>query len=83
MRCGNVGMQPLQIALLVTSVAVVLLQWVVLLEGAGLVKCGVVVLQRLQFEAVAMGWVVAGMSVWPRSARYQVPTQSPRSPVAV
>ncbi len=69
MRCGNVGMQPLQIALLVTSVAVVLLQWVVLLEGAGLVKCGVVVLQRLQFEAVAMGWVVAGMSVWPRSAR--------------
>ena len=69
MRCGNVGMQPLQIALLVTSVAVVLLQWVVLLEGAGLVKCGVVVLQRLQFEAVAMGWEVAGMSVWPRSAR--------------
>ena len=62
-------MQPLQIALLVTSVAVVMLQWVVLLEGAGLVKCGVVVLQRLQFEAVAMGWEVAGMSVWPRSAR--------------
>lgn len=69
MRCGNVGMQPLQIALLVTSVAVVMLQWVVLLEGADLEKCGVVGLQRLQFEAVVMGWVVAGMSVWPRSAR--------------